>query len=88
MAFSVNPLQAALVAGAAATPGHALMKRYGEKMAKHGEGCRLGGIVFLPLQVETLGGWHSQTVTQIKRLGSALARHTGQEESEAILHVS
>ena len=36
-----KPLQAALVTGAAAIPGHALMKGNGEKMAKHGEGCRL-----------------------------------------------
>ena len=56
-------------------------------MSKHGEGCRLAGIVFIPLPVETLGGWHEQTVAQVKRLGSALARHTGQEESEAIRHV-
>ena len=84
----VNPFQAALVTGAAATPGHALTKRYGEKMAKHGEGCKLAGMVFLPLPVETLEGWHEQTVTQVKRLGSALARHSGQEESEAIRHVA
>ena len=57
-------------------------------MAKHGEGCRLAGLVFIPLPVETLGGWHEETVTQVKRLGSALARHTGQEESEAIRHVA
>ena len=81
----VNPLQAALVAGAAATPGHALTKRFGEKMAKHGEGCRLAGLVFIPLPVETLGGWHEETVTQVKRLGSALARHTGQEERPSVM---
>ena len=27
-------------------------------------------------------------MTQVKRLGSALARHSGQEESEAIRHVA
>ena len=27
-------------------------------------------------------------MTQVKRLGSALTRHTGQEESEAIRHVA
>ena len=52
----VNPLQAALVTGAATTPGHALSRRYNEKMSKHGEGCRLAGLVFIPLPVETLGG--------------------------------
>ena len=36
--------------------------------------------------VETIGGWHEQTVGQLRRLGSALARQTGQEESEANRH--
>ena len=84
----VNPLQTAFVNGAATTPGHALTRRYGEKMTKHGEGCRRAGMVFLPLPVETLGGWHDQTVSLVKRLGSALARQTGQEESEAIRHLA
>ena len=84
----VNPLQAAFINGAATTPGHALTRRYAEKMTKHGEGCRRAGMVFLPLPVETLGGWHDQTVAQVKRLGSALARQTGQDESEAIRHLA
>ena len=37
--------------------------------------------------METLGGWHEQKVNQVKKLGSALARQTGQEESEAIRHL-
>ena len=45
-------------------------------------------MVFLPLPVETLGGWHHQTVSLVKRLGFALARHSGQEESEAVRHFS
>ena len=32
------------------------------------------GMGFIPMPVETLGGWHEQTVMQVKRLGSALAR--------------
>ena len=55
------------------SPGHALTRRYGEKMTKHGDGSRRAGMVFLPLPVKTLGGWYDQTVAQMKRLGSALA---------------
>ena len=84
----VNPLQAALVNGAAATQGHALTKRYEEKMNKHGEGCRRAGILFFPLPMETLGGGHSQTVCQVKRIGSALARQTGGDEGECIRHLA
>ena len=37
--------------------------------------------------VETLGGWEEQAERQIKRLGAALARHTGQEEAEKTRHL-
>ena len=84
----VNPLQVALVSRAATTPGHALTHRYNEKMSKHGEPCRGAGMVFIPMPVETLGGWHEQSSLQVKKIGSALARHTGQEESEAIRHLA
>ena len=33
---------------------------------------------------ETLGGWHVNTVSQVKKVGTALTRQTGQEESVAI----
>ena len=34
-----------------------------------------------------LGTVMEQTVDQVRKIGSALARHTGQEESEAIRHL-
>ena len=37
-------------------------------------------MVFIPLVVETLGGWEEQDDVQIKRLGAALAR-------QLILHI-
>ena len=43
---------------------------------------------FIPMPVETLGDWHEQSALQVKKIGSALARHTGQEESEAIRHLA
>ena len=39
-------------------------------------------IVFLPLATESLGGWHPVALEQVLKLGSALARQTGQEEEE------
>ena len=84
----VNPLQVALIDRAAATPGSALTHRYNEKMTKHGEPCRGAGMVFKPMPVETLGGWHEECVLQVKKIGSALARQTGQEEGEAIRHLT
>ena len=83
----INPLQTSLVAQAAATPGHALNVAYNRKMTQSAEACRLEGMVFTPLVAETLGGWHESAVEQVKKLGSALARHTGQEESDKIRHL-
>ena len=81
----VNPLQTELVSRAATRA--ALKVRFNEKMTKHGEGCRLAGMAFMPMVVETLGGWEESAVLQLKKLGSALARHTGEEESEKIRHL-
>jgi hypothetical protein len=41
-------------------------------------------ISFIPLPVETLGGWHPKAVLQIKKLARAQARTTGKDEDEAI----
>ena len=56
-------------------------------MTKHGEACRRAGLAFVPLVVETLGGWEELAEKQIKRLGAALARHTGHEEAEKTRHL-
>ena len=51
----VNPLQGALVVGAAATPGHVLNHRYATKMVGAADDCKREVIQFLPVVVETLG---------------------------------
>ena len=83
----VTPLQTATMPAAAATPGHALTYAYDRKMQGAAEDCRRQGIAFFPLVAETFGGWHSTAQDQVKKLGSALARHTGQVEGETIAHI-
>ena len=75
----VTPLQAATVAEAALTPGYALTFAYQRKIRGAADDCRREGIAFLPLVVESLGGWHSAAETEVKKLGAALARQNGQE---------
>ena len=55
-------------------------------MTSAADECRAQDIVFLPMAVETFGGWHEVAEEQVKKLASALARHNGQEEGEAISH--
>ena len=35
-------------------------------------------------RIESLGAWHPSAITELKRIGSALARHTGEEEGVTI----
>ena len=67
---------------AAAEPGGALDKAHQRKVKDTAEACRLEGIVFLPFAVETLGGFHSGAVAQVRQLAAALARCKGVEEGE------
>ena len=80
----INPLQAAHVREAANTPGHALTVDHNRKLHKSWEACNQQGISFIPLAVESLGAWHQSAVAEVKKLGSALARHTGEEEQVSI----
>ena len=80
----VNPLQEALVHGAANSPGHALTVAHNRKLDKAWEQCHRAGIAFIPVAVESLGAWHKSAITEVKKLGSAKARQNGEEESVEI----
>ena len=40
--------------------------------------------MFLPRPVESLGGWHPEAAQQVKKIGAAKARKTGEEEDVAV----
>ena len=44
--------------------------------------CQAQGITFLPIVVESLGGWDERAVGEVKKLASALARNLGENEGE------
>ena len=81
----INPLQQRLIRQAATSPGHALNIAYNRKMDQSGEACRKENMVFLPLPMETLGGWHEQTVKAVKKLAcsSGQADRRGSERHDA-----
>ena len=83
----VHPLQDATLARAAAEPGYALSYAYNNKMRVTADLCDQQGIAFIPVVAESMGGWHRIALEQLRKLGSALARHTGQEEGETINHL-
>ena len=57
------------------------------KMRGTAEACHRQGVAFMPLVVESYGGWHEMGVREVERLGAALARQSGQEEDEAVRHL-
>ena len=63
---------------------NALDQAYDRKMRDTADACRQQGLVFLPIALETLGGMHHQAISQFKRLGAAMARHTGSDEREVV----
>ena len=48
------------------------------------DACREQGLVFFPIAFKALGGAHRIAVTQLKRLGAALAIHSGSDEKELV----
>jgi len=82
-----HPLQDATRARAATTPGHAMKVAFDNKCRVTEDLCREQGIAFIPIVAESLGGWHKIALEQFSKLGSALGRHTGQEEGEKVDHL-
>merc|ERR1712012_943341 len=80
----VNPCKGGTVVEAAATAGYALNDPFKSKMQKAAEACQREGVIFLPMVTESFGGWHEVAVTEVERLGAALARQSGQNEDEAV----
>ena len=66
--------------------GAALQHAFDRKIRQSWEACHREGIEFVPLPVETLGGWDSRAIKVIGKLGRQLARHCGKEDSEIISH--
>ena len=48
------------------------------------QACHQQGIAFIPVVVESLGGFEEMASKEVKKLASALARHMGEEEGSQI----
>ena len=70
----ISTMQALTVTGAATTQGHALSVGENRKMAAHAEACRSVGVTFVPLVVESLGGWSETAVHSIKSIDRQLGQ--------------
>ena len=70
----ITPLQSGVVDREAQESGYALQYAWDRKMRAAFDACDAQRISFIPLPVETYGGWHPLAERQISRLGRELAR--------------
>ena len=73
----VNPLQGTLVERVAEEGKAAGCHRSGTKMSKYRDRCDQGGLSFIPIAVDTFGGWHPTSLDALSKLGRQVATRWG-----------
>ena len=73
----ISALQQLTVEGAADTQGYALTVGRERKLAAHSTDCRSVGVDFIPLVVESLGGWDDEAIATISSIGRLLGQRLG-----------
>ena len=74
------------VQGAPTIQGHALLVGEERKLAAHAEACRSAGVTFIPLVVESLGGWSDEAST-IAAIGRLMGQRLGISPTECTRHL-
>ena len=85
--IATNALQAATVVGCATDGAFAVEHAHDAKLRKYAARCEANGLAFIPLAVDTFGGWHPQALEVIGRLGRQLARATEGEQGQVVRHL-
>ena len=70
----ISTLQQLTLQGAASSPGYALAVGKERKRASHAEACHSVGVNFIPLVVESLGGWSKEAADTISSIGRLLGQ--------------
>ena len=83
----ISPLQKLTIQEASVTQGHALSVADRRKRASHQSACQAAGLSFVPLAIETLGGWSEEAVEAIRYIGRLQGQRLGLSISETIAHL-
>ena len=83
----ISPLQSSTVKNAASEPSSALELATRRKRQSHDQDCHDAGIDFVPLPVETLGGWSADAISTIKEIARLAAQRSGQDPRAAPRHL-
>ena len=83
----ISTLQQQTLSGAAISPGHALRVGEMRKMSAHAESCRSVGVLFVPLVIESLGGWSDEASRTITSIGRLQGQRLGIPPSDSTRHL-
>ena len=76
----VNPLQQALVEQVARDGNCGVQHSFNTKVRKYSERCGAEGLAFVPIIVDTFGGWHKDSLDALSKLGTWEASCTPDRE--------
>uniref|UniRef100_A0A1X7UQ21 Uncharacterized protein n=1 Tax=Amphimedon queenslandica TaxID=400682 RepID=A0A1X7UQ21_AMPQE len=83
----ISPLQFLVVDEAAVSQGYATSYDERRKRRAHEGDCAEVGVEFVPLLVETLGGWSEDAISLIREVGQLQAHQLGQLPSSITGHL-
>ena len=83
----ISTLQPLTLQGASKTQGYALRVGAERKRAAHNEACRSVGVIFIPLVVESLGGWSEEASQTIARIGRLMGQRIGSPPGDSTRHL-
>ena len=83
----ISPLQRLTLQNSSMSQGHALSVGEYRKHSAHSDTCREVGVSFVPLLVETIGGWSEMASQTITSNGRLLGQRLGSNSEDTIRHL-
>ncbi len=83
----ISTMQQQTMYGASTTPGYALRVGAERKMTAHAEDCRAIGVIFVPIVVESLGGWSQEAIQIIRSIGRLQGQRLGTSPADSTRHL-
>ena len=83
----ISPMQVLTLQGASTSQGSAIVVAEERKKTLYSDACHSEGISFLPLAVETLGGWGSEALSFIKHLARLQALRLDLDQAVSSNHL-
>lgn len=83
----ILPVQQLTIVQASVNQGYAFSVAEDRKYRSHYNDCSQAGVLFIPLAMETFGGWSSVAASTIREIGKLQAYRLGLSSSNTISHL-